>query len=171
MNRSHFFLIVFGSLAFVLALYFAYQRLTINRRSNTIEHTLAIIKPDAIAAHLTGKIIDRIEQAGFTILDLRKIKLEQEQAEKLYAAYRKETFFRQLIDHMTSGPIIVMVLEKLNAIPDLHDLIGITDPTQAKEGTLRKQFGVNIWQNAVQGSRNAKAAAYEINLFFADRAI
>jgi nucleoside-diphosphate kinase len=170
MKRQHLIFIILGMLV-VAGLYFAYRRLSSNKRSNTIERTLAIIKPDAITAHLTGKIIDRIEQAGFTILDLRKIKLDPEQAEKLYADYRKQSFFHQLIDHMTSGPIIVMVLEKLNAIPDWRDLVGETDPTRSKEGTLRKQFGINIWQNAVQGSRDAKAAAREINLFFADRVI
>jgi nucleoside-diphosphate kinase len=169
MNRSHFLLIFFGALLFTLTLYVAYHKLKITTRSNTIERTLAIIKPDAVSAHLTGKIIDHIEQAGFTILDLRKIKLEPEQAEKLYANYRKENFFHQLIDHMTSGPIIVMILEKLNAISDWRDMVGETDPLHAKEGTLRKQFGINIWQNAVQGSRDAQAAAHEINLFFADR--
>jgi nucleoside-diphosphate kinase len=170
MNRSHILLIIFGTIIFSLALYFAYHTFKFQRRSNTVEHTLAIIKPDAVAAHLTGKIIDRIEQEGFTILDLRKVKLDSEQAEKLYTDYRSEKFFHQLIDHMTSGPIVVMILEKLNAIPDWHDMVGETDPLHAKEGTLRKQFGVNIWQNAVQGSRSAKAAAREINLFFADRA-
>ncbi|MFA6262850.1 MAG: nucleoside-diphosphate kinase [Candidatus Babeliales bacterium] len=170
MKRSHFLLFFFGAILFTLTLYVAYRKLRVALRSNAVERTLAIIKPDAVNAHLTGKIIDRIEQAGFTILDMRKIKLEAEQAEKLYTTYRKENFFHQLIDHMTSGPIVVMILEKLNAIPDWRDMVGETDPMQAKDGTLRKQFGINIWQNAVQGSRDAKAATYEINLFFADRA-
>ncbi|MFA5306500.1 MAG: nucleoside-diphosphate kinase [Candidatus Babeliales bacterium] len=171
MMRKKLIFVILGSLSLAAVLYLAYKKFSLTMRSNKIERTLAIIKPDAVAAHLAGKIIDRIEQDGFTIVDLRKIKLEAEQAEKLYDDYRTEKFFHQLVDHMTSGPIIVMILEKLNAIPDWRDIVGHYDPLQAKEGTLRKQFGVNIWQNAVQGSRNASAATREIGLFFADRTV
>ncbi len=171
MIRKNIILVIFGTLALATLVYMAYKKLSFGIRSNKIERTLAIIKPDAVAAHLTGKIIDRIEQDGFTIVDLRKIKLEAEQAEKLYEDHHSEQFFHQLVDHMTSGPVVVMILEKLNAIPDWRDIVGNYDPLQAKEGTLRKQYGVNIWQNAVQGSRNAKAAQREIGLFFADRIV
>ena len=124
-------------------------------RSNQIERTLAIIKPDAVKAHATGKIIDRIEQDGFTIIDLRKVQLEREQAEKFYAAHKDKKFFHQLVDYMISGPIVVMILEKLNAIPDWRALMGDTDPTKAKAGTIRKQFGTDIGKNAVHGSDSA----------------
>jgi nucleoside-diphosphate kinase len=138
-------------------------------RSNQIERTLAIIKPDAVKAHATGKIIDRIEQEGFTVLDLRKVQLEREQAEKFYAAHKDKKFFHQLVDYMISGPIVVIILEKLNAIPDWRSLMGDTDPVKAKAGTIRKQFGTDIGKNAVHGSDSTEAATKEIRFFFADR--
>jgi nucleoside-diphosphate kinase len=136
-----------------------------------IERTLAIIKPDAVAAHLSGKIIDRIEQEGFTIVDMRKISLDRELAEKFYAEFQGKPFFHQLVDFMTSGPIMVLVLEKLNAIDAWRELMGFPDPKDAKEGTLRKQFGTDIGRNAVHGSNSPASAEREIPFFFADRPI
>ncbi len=137
--------------------------------SNKIEQTLAIIKPDAVLSHYTGKIIDRIEQEGFTILDMRKVYLEREQAEKFYEVHKGKSFYNQLVDYMTSGPVVVMILEKLNAITEWRDLMGATDPAKAKEGTIRKQFGTDIGKNAVHGSDSSAAATTEIKFFFADR--
>ena len=139
--------------------------------SNTIERTLAIIKPDAVSAHYTGKIIDRIDQEGFTVTDLRKVTLEREHAEKFYEMHKGKPFFNQLVDYMSSGPIVVMILEKLNAIPEWRKLMGATDPAKATEGTIRKLFGTDITKNAVHGSDSTDAAQREIKFFFADRMI
>lgn len=138
-------------------------------RTNKIERTLAIIKPDAVRTHSTGKIIDKIEHEGFNIVDFRKIELDREQAEKFYAEHLGKKFFHQLVDFMTSGPIVAMVLEKDNAIIDWRNLMGATDPALAKEGTIRKLFGSDMGRNAVHGSDSPKAARREIRFFFADR--
>ncbi|CAM6054155.1 unnamed protein product [Sphagnum tenellum] len=153
-----------------IAGYFGY-RLINGRymRSNKIERTLAIIKPDAVRSHHTGKIIDRIEQMGFTIIDLRKVHLGTEQAEKFYAVHKDKKFFPALVDYMTGSPIVALVLEKVNAIGDWRDLMGATDPNKAAEGSIRKQFGTSIEQNAVHGSDAVSTAAQEIKFFFADR--
>lgn len=154
----------------IFALYLGYRYLI--RKSaprNIIERTLAILKPDAVLMHNTGKIIDKIEQAGFMVIDLRKVQLDREQTEKFYAAHRDKKFFHQLVDFMISGPIVVLILEKINGINDWRDLMGATDPTKAKEGTIRKQFGSDITKNAVHGSDSTHAALTEIRFFFADR--
>ena len=131
-----------------------------------IERTVAIIKPDAVSAKCTGKIIDRIEQEGFTIVELKKITLSKELAEQFYEMHKELMFYRELIDFMVSGPCIVMVLERENAIKVWRDLIGSTDPKEAKDGTLRKQFGTNISKNAVHGSDSDRAAKREMGLLF-----
>jgi nucleoside-diphosphate kinase len=138
-------------------------------RSNKIEQTLAIIKPNAVLALNTGKIIDRIEQAGFTIVDMRKVTLGREQVERFYQEHQGKKFFNDLIEFMISGPIVVLILEKLNAIPDWRDFMGATDPVKAKEGTIRKQFAISATKNAVHGSDSHEAAAREIKFFFTDR--
>lgn len=140
-----------------------------SEQSSTTERTLAIIKPDAVRTHSTGKIIDKIENEGFTIIDLRKVHLEREQAEKFYAEHQGKKFFHQLVDFMTSGPVVAMILEKNNAIPDWRMLMGATDPAQAKEGTIRKEFAADMTKNAVHGSDSKQAAHREIRFFFADR--
>ncbi len=139
------------------------------RRSNTIERTLAIIKPEAVQAHQTGPIIDRIEQMGFTIIDFRKVHLGKEEAAKFYHEHKNKSFFGDMTQYISSGPIVVMILEKLNAIGDWRDLMGATNPAKAKDGTIRKQFGTNIEKNAVHGSDSQAAAQQEIAFFFADR--
>ncbi len=140
-----------------------------NIRRNVIERTLAIVKPDAVRAHHTGKIIDKIEQENFTVIDLRKVQLDREQAEKFYEMHKDKKFFHQLVDYMTGGPVVVMILEKMNAIIDWRDLMGATDPAKAKEGSIRKLFGTDIGKNAVHGSDSPEAAHREIRFFFADR--
>jgi nucleoside-diphosphate kinase len=170
MNRHTILYAFIGLVAAALVVFFGYRWYTKRfMPSNKIEQTLVIIKPDAVRSHYTGKIIDRIEQEGFTILDLRKVYLEREQAEKFYEAHKGKSFYHQLVDYMTSGPVVVMVLEKLNAITDWRDLMGATDPAKAKEGSIRKQFGTDIGKNAVHGSDSSAAAATEIKFFFADR--
>lgn len=138
-------------------------------RSNTIERTLAIIKPDAVKAKKTGKIIDRIEQEGFNIVDIRKIQLDNEQIEKFYVEHKAKSFFQGFADYMSSGPVFVIILEKLNAIADWRDLIGTTDPKKAADKTIRKEFGTDIRHNAIHGSHDAAAAEREIKFFFSDR--
>ncbi len=130
------------------------------------ERTLAIIKPDAVSAKSSGKIIDRIEQEGFTILSMKKTHLSKEQAENFYEVHKERAFFKDLVNFMTSGPIIVMVLEKDNAIKTWRDIMGSTDPKQAVEGSIRNLYGTNITQNAVHGSDSPETAKTEISFFF-----
>ncbi len=133
-----------------------------------MEKTFAIIKPDAVAAGNSGKIIDRIEQEGFTIVAMKKIRLTKEQAEGFYAVHKEKPFFNDLTDFMSSGPCIVMCLEKENAIKDWRALMGATNPEDAEEGTLRKLFGKNIDNNATHGSDAPETAAIELKYFFSD---
>lgn len=131
-----------------------------------IEKTLAIIKPDAIKAKNVGKIIDRIEQENFNILNIKKIHMTKDMAERFYAVHKDKPFFNELIEFITSGPCITMILEKENAIQVWRDLIGVTDPMQAKPNTLRKIFGANKTNNAVHGSDTPETAKIELNFFF-----
>jgi nucleoside-diphosphate kinase len=133
-----------------------------------MEKTFAIIKPDAVAAGNSGKIIDRIEQEGFKIIAMKKIKLTKEQAEGFYAVHKEKPFFNDLTDFMSSGPCIVMALEKENAIKDWRNLMGATNPVDAEEGTLRKLYGKNIDNNATHGSDAPETAAIELKYFFSD---
>jgi len=170
MFRSRFINVLVGCSLFVVIAFFGYRWYKNHFGfSPKLERTLAIIKPDAVAAHHTGKIIDRIEQEGFSIVDMRKITLDRELAEKFYAEHQGKPFFHQLVDYMASGPIMVIILEKINAIEAWRELMGTTDPKDAKEGTLRKQFGTDLGRNAVHGSDSQKSAQREIPFFFADR--
>lgn len=164
------FISIVSIVAFITVGFFGY-RWYFQRplRTNTVERTLAIIKPDAVKTHNTGKIIDKIEQADFSIIDLRKVHLDREQAEKFYEEHRGKKFFHQLVDFMTSGPVVVMILEKINAVADWRDLMGATDPAKAREGSMRKLFGTDMTKNAVHGSDSTKSAHREIRFFFADR--
>ena len=133
-----------------------------------MEKTFAIIKPDAVAAGNSGKIIDRIEQEGFKIISMKKIRLSKEQAEGFYAVHKEKPFFNDLTDFMSSGPCIVMALEKDNAILDWRKLMGATNPADAEEGSLRKLYGKNIDNNATHGSDAPETAAIELKYFFSD---
>lgn len=169
MNRkiiSVFIALILTTTGFIWFHYFFGKK---RLRTNTIERTLLLIKPDAIKAKNLGKIIDRIEQESFSIIDIRKIHLGREQAEKFYDEHRGKNFFSGLVDYMASGPIVVMILEKMNAVADLRDLLGVTDPKKAAEGTLRKQFGTDIRNNGIDGSDSHESALREIKFFFADR--
>src|SRR5271170_5274914 len=117
-----------------------------------------MIKPDAVTASNSGKIIDMIEQNGFEILRLQKVVVSRELAEELYAEHKDKPFFGESVEFVTSGPVIIMALHKDNAIVAWRDLIGATDPAKAAPGTIRKLYGANIGNNAVHGSADAAAA-------------
>jgi len=131
-----------------------------------MERTLGIIKPDAVSKGYAGKILAIIEEKGFKIVGLKKIKLTKEKAEGFYYVHKEKPFFNSLTDFMSEGPIIVMVLEKENAISEWRNLMGATNPENAEEGTLRKMFAENIERNAVHGSDSPESAKYEISYFF-----
>ena len=132
-----------------------------------MELTFAIIKPDAFAAHSTGKILQRIEQSGFTIRAMRLVHLTKREAEGFYAVHRERPFFQSLTAFMSSGPCVVMALEAPDAIKKWRTLMGATDPAKADAGTLRKEFGKSIEHNATHGSDAPETAAYELGYFFA----
>jgi nucleoside-diphosphate kinase len=132
-----------------------------------MEQTLAIIKPDAVSARNAGRIIQRIEQAGFQIRAMRLLHLSQPQAEGFYAVHRQRPFFKSLTSFMASGPVIVLALEAEGAIRKWRDLMGATDPAKADAGTLRKEFGASIENNATHGSDAPETAAFELGYFFA----
>lgn len=129
--------------------------------------TLAIIKPDAMQAKNQGKIIDRFLQAGFDIKAARVMRLTMAQAENFYAIHRERPFFGELTKFMTSGPVMPLVLEKANAVEDYRNLIGATDPVEAADGTIRKDFAKNKGENAVHGSDSDENAQKEVAFFFA----
>jgi nucleoside-diphosphate kinase len=131
-----------------------------------IERTLAIIKPDAVERRLAGKIIQRIEDKGFQIRAMRRVHLTKPQAEGFYAVHRERPFFPELTKFMASAPCVVMALEKDGAVKAWRDLMGATDPAKADEGTLRKEFGGSVGENAVHGSDSEENAAIEIAYFF-----
>jgi nucleoside-diphosphate kinase len=132
-----------------------------------MERTLAIIKPDAVAKHFAGPIIQRIEEAGFAVKGMRLVNLTRAQAEGFYAVHRERPFFPSLTAFMSSGPAIVMVLEAEGAIRKWRDLMGATDPSKAPAGSIRAQFGESIERNATHGSDAPETAAFETGYFFA----
>lgn len=132
-----------------------------------VQRTLAIIKPDAVERRLSGRIIQRIEDAGFQIRALRQVHLSRTEAEGFYAVHRARSFFDSLTSFMSSGPAIVMVLEGDDAIGKWRALMGATDPATAEPGTLRKEFAQSIERNATHGSDAPETAAYEVGYFFA----
>ncbi|MCX6552236.1 MAG: nucleoside-diphosphate kinase [Acidobacteria bacterium] len=132
-----------------------------------MERTFAIIKPDAVGKRHAGAIIQRIEDAGFAIRAMRKAWLTKAQAEGFYAVHLGKPFFPSLTEFMSSGPVIVMALEADGAIKKWRDLMGATDPAKAAPGTLRKEFGSSIGENATHGSDAPDTAAFELGYFFA----
>ncbi len=131
-----------------------------------MERTFAIIKPDAVERKLAGKILDRIESKGFTIVGMKKIKLTKCQAEGFYYVHKERPFFNDLCAFMSRSPVIVLCLEKENAIADWRTLMGATNPANAEAGTIRKDFAVNIEENSSHGSDAPETAAFEIPYFF-----
>ncbi len=130
--------------------------------------TFAIIKPDAVKNGYTGKIYDRILQAGFNILSAKLLKMTNEQAEGFYNVHRERPFFNDLVEFMTSGPCMVLALEKSNAVAAWRETIGATNPDEAKENTIRKDFASSVQENAVNGSDSDENAEKEIAFFFTD---
>jgi nucleoside-diphosphate kinase len=131
------------------------------------ERTLAIIKPDAVGRRVAGRIIQRIEEAGFQVRAIRRVALTQVEAEGFYAVHRERPFFGSLTGFMSSGPAIALVLEAPDAIVKWRTLMGATDPERAEAGTMRKEFGQSIERNATHGSDAPETATFEIGYFFA----
>jgi nucleoside-diphosphate kinase len=131
-----------------------------------MERTFAIIKPDAVERRLAGKILARIEDAGFTVRAMRLHHLTKKEAEGFYAVHRERPFFGGLTDFMSSGPCVLMALEAPDAIKKWRTLMGATDPAKADAGTLRKEFGTSIERNATHGSDAPETAAFELGYFF-----
>ena len=129
-------------------------------------HTLAIIKPDSVSKNNTGKIIDRILNGGFQILAMQQVMLTRERAEAFYAVHRERPFFNNLVEFMTSGSGVPMALKKEGAVTSFRKLIGATNPEEADEGTIRRDFAENIQNNAVHGSDSNENAVKEIAFFF-----
>ena len=131
------------------------------------QRTFAIIKPDAVKRRLTGKILQRIEEEGFSVRAMRRIHLSRQQAEGFYDVHRARPFFASLTEFMSSGPCVALVLEADDAIKKWRTLMGATDPAKADPGTLRKEFAQSIERNATHGSDAPETATYEIGYFFA----
>ncbi|MGH6829022.1 MAG: nucleoside-diphosphate kinase [Rhizomicrobium sp.] len=133
-----------------------------------VERTLSIIKPDATRRNLTGRIIARFEEAGLRVIASRRLSLSRPQAEAFYAVHRQRPFFGSLVKFMTSGPVVVQVLEGENAVARNREVMGATSPADAAPGTIRKDFAESIEANCVHGSDAADTAAGEIKFFFSD---
>ena len=130
------------------------------------EQTLSIIKPDAVERNLSEEIKNEFKRNGFTIKEEKKVHLEKSEAEKFYLVHQSKPFYNDLCDYLSSGPIIVMILEKENAVIANRELMGATNPSEANEGTLRKKYGISIDKNSVHGSDSIDNARMEIDFFF-----
>ena len=133
---------------------------------NKIEQTLSIIKPDAVERNLDGQIKEMFRTNGFTIVQEKKIQIEKQEAEKFYKVHETKPFYNDLCTYLSSGPIVVMILEKENSIIANRELMRSTNPKDAAEGTIRKKFGISIDKNSVHGSDSAENAKIEIDFFF-----
>ena len=133
---------------------------------SSVEQTLSIIKPDAVERNLTEEIKNVFKSNGFEIKNEKKIKLEKSEAEKFYQVHQSKPFYNDLCEYLSSGAILVMILEKLNAVMDNRKIMGATDPQKAEEGTLRKKYGISIDKNSVHGSDSIDNAKIEIDFFF-----
>ena len=133
-----------------------------------LERTFSIIKPDATKRNLTGKIIDRFENNGLRVVASKRLHMSREQAEGFYAVHKERPFFGELVSFMISGPVVVQVLEGENAIAKNREIMGATNPADADEGTIRKDFAESIEANSVHGSDAPETAAEEIKFFFSD---
>ena len=131
-----------------------------------VENTLSIIKPDAVERNLDSQIKEMFIKSGFNIIKEKKIQIDKIEAEKFYKVHETKPFYNDLCTYLSSGPIVVMVLEKENAILDNRELMGSTNPKDAKEGTIRKKFGLSIDKNSIHGSDSSENAKIEIDFFF-----
>ena len=135
---------------------------------SNIEQTLSIIKPDAVERNLDNEIKEMFKNKEFKIFKEKKIKIEKSEAEKFYKVHETKPFYNDLCAYLSSGPIVVMILEKNNAVLDNRELMGATNPKDANEGTIRKKYGISIDKNSVHGSDSVENAKIEINFFFKD---
>ena len=133
---------------------------------NNIEQTLSIIKPDAVERNLEGEIKEMFKSNGFQIIKEKKIQIEKAEAEKFYKVHETKPFYNDLCEYLSSGPIVVMILQKENAVKGNRELMGATNPKDAEEGTIRKKYGVSIDKNSVHGSDSIDNAKIEIDFFF-----
>ena len=136
-----------------------------------MERTLLIVKPDAVAKNVIGEIIRRLEEKSFRVIELQLMRLTRAQAAEFYAVHRERPFYNNLLDFMTSGPCVPVVLERDNAVAFLREAIGSTNPEEAAEGTIRKAFATNVQNNAVHGSDSLENAAKEVAFFFGEQAL
>ena len=135
---------------------------------SNIEQTLSIIKPDAVERNLENEIKEMFKNVGFNILKEKKIQIEKSEAEKFYKVHETKPFYNDLCAYLSSGPILVMVLQKENAVKGNRELMGATNPKDAEEGTIRKKYGISIDKNSVHGSDSVENAKIEIDFFFKD---
>jgi nucleoside-diphosphate kinase len=133
----------------------------------TLQRTFSIVKPDAVAKGATGDIIHTLTQKGFRIIGMKMLEITKDQAEGFYAVHAGKPFFNSLTDFMSSGPMVALALEKENAIADLRELMGATNPANAKDGTIRKKWAQSIEHNAIHGSDADDTARFELSYFFA----
>lgn len=138
---------------------------------STSERTLSIIKPDAVGCNEIGAILSKFEEAGLVIVAMKMLHLTKSQAEQFYDIHKDKPFFGEVVEFMTSGPVVVQVLEGENAIAKNREVMGATNPDQAEKGTIREEFGKSIGENAVHGSDGPDTAAREISFFFQDNEI
>lgn len=142
--------------------------MNMNIAFTVLELTFAMIKPDAVSAHNAGKIIDLAEANGFEIVRMEKVQLSKKEAEEFYAVHKERPFYGELVESVTSGPVIIMALNKQNAIKDWRLLMGATDPSKASEGTIRALYATSITHNAVHGSDAPETAQLELKQMFPD---
>ena len=135
---------------------------------NSAEQTLSIIKPDAVERNLEGQIKEIFKNKGFKIIKEKKIQIEKSEAEKFYKIHETKPFYNDLCQYLSSGPIVVMILEKENAVLGNRELMGATNPKEASEGTIRRKYGISIDKNSVHGSDSVENAKIEIDFFFKD---
>mgnify|MGYP001205938236 CR=1 FL=1 len=135
---------------------------------SNIEQTLSIIKPDAVERNLENEIKETFKNNGFSILNEKKIQIEKSEAEKFYKVHETKPFYNDLCAYLSSGPIVVMILEKENAVLGNRELMGATNPKEAAEGTIRNKYGISIDKNSVHGSDSVENAKIEIDFFFKD---
>ena len=133
-----------------------------------VERTLSIVKPDATRRNLVGQVVAKLEQQGLRIVAMKRLRLTRDQAERFYDVHKERSFFSDLCEFMTSGPVVVQVLQGENAIAQNRGIMGATNPANADEGTIRKEFGESVEVNTVHGSDSPETAAREISFFFSE---